>query len=87
MRGTIVENKLEQFRTGVMTDRVHHPLALDDDAHVEVGDENSFAVRQGGNQMGPFRRDNGGHATASQRLAEFFFRRNPGDLFVGQPPG
>src|SRR5271154_1177769 len=41
LRGTIVEHELEKLGTGIVADRVHHPLALDDQTHVEIGDEHA----------------------------------------------
>src|SRR5580658_1275895 len=34
VRGVIVEDEMQEFGTGVMADRIHHPLALDDETHV-----------------------------------------------------
>src|ERR1700733_12618862 len=43
-RGSIVEIEVEEFGAGIVTDRIHHPLALDDEAHVEIGNKNAFAL-------------------------------------------
>ena len=60
-----VEVELQQVRPGVMADRVHHPLALGDQAHVEVGDEQALAARQWRHGVAPFRRDDGGAIAAA----------------------
>jgi hypothetical protein len=70
MRRTVVEDQLEQLGAGVVADRIHHPLALHDEAHVEIGCEDALALGQRRNDMRALRRDDGGHAAAAQRLAK-----------------
>src|SRR5580700_5676393 len=38
-----IEVEADQLRPGVMADRVHHPLALDDQRKVEIGDQQPLA--------------------------------------------
>ena len=84
-RGAVVEQESEKFGAGVVPDRVHHPLALGDQTHVEVGDQQALALRQGWNDVAALWRDNGGEAAAGQCLVQFRVRRDRGLLFVGQP--
>ena len=49
-----------------MADRIHHALALDDQADVEVGDEHALAFGQRRREMAAFGRDDRGHAAAAQ---------------------
>src|SRR5271163_3277502 len=37
VRGTIIENKMKKLGPSIVANRIHHPLALDDEGHVEVG--------------------------------------------------
>ncbi len=78
---------MQQFRAGIMADRIHHPLTLDDQAHVEVGDEDAFALGERRHDMLAFRRDDRGHAAAAQCLLQAGIRGDRGDLFTGQPAG
>ena len=48
---SVVEREREQFRPRVMADLVHHPLALDDQRHVEIGDEDAFAAGERRREM------------------------------------
>ena len=42
--GPVVEHQMHQFGPGIMADTVHHPLALEDEAHVEIGDQDALAL-------------------------------------------
>jgi hypothetical protein len=55
-----------------MADRVHHALALDDQRHVEIGDQDAFAGGERRNDVLAFRRDDGGHAAAANSVARSF---------------
>ena len=70
-----------------MADGIHHPLALGDQAHVEVGDQQALALRQGRNDVAALRRNDRGEAAAGQRLVQFRIGGDGGLLFVGQPAG
>ena len=70
-----------------MADRVHHALALDDEAHVEIGDEDPLALSQGRREMAPLRGNDRRHGAAAQRLLQAFVRRDRGDLLFPQPTG
>ena len=70
-----------------MADRIHHPLALDDQRHVEIGDQDAFARGQRRHDVVAFRRDDRGHAATAQAAARAFLGRNLGDLLFGQPAG
>ena len=83
LRRAIVENETEKLGAGVMADRIHHPLALDDEAEVEVGDEDTFALGQRRHQMGAFRRDDRGHAAAAQPAPKLFINADPGAILTG----
>lgn len=76
---------MQQFRPGIVADRIHHPLALDDQAHVEIGDQDAFAFGQWRNDMLAFRRDDRRHAAAAQCLLQSLIRSDRGDLLVRQP--
>ncbi len=70
-----------------MADRVHHPLALDDEAQVEIGGEDALAFREWRHEMCTLWRDDRGHAAATQRLAQFLVGRDFLDLRLGEPAG
>ena len=70
-----------------MADRVHHALALDDQRHVEVGDQDAFAGGERRNDVLALGRDDGGHAAAADSVARPFLGRNLGDLVFGEPTG
>ncbi len=54
-RRTVVEDELEKLGTGIVADRIHHPLALDDQSHIEIGRENSLALGERRYHVGTFR--------------------------------
>ena len=85
--GAVVEQKLQKFGAGVVADRIHHPLALGDQAHVEIGDEQALALRQGRNDVAALGRNDRGEAAAGQRLVQFRVGGDGGLLLVGQPAG
>ncbi len=87
MCGTIVEHELQQLGPGVVADRVHHALALDDEVEIEIGDQHAFALGQRRHDMGAFGRDDRRHAAAVQRLAQLFVGRDFRDLLFGEPAG
>src|SRR5580704_11660863 len=60
-RRAIIENEMKEFGPGIMADRVHHPLALDDEAEIEIGHQDSLALGQRWHHMGALRRHNRGH--------------------------
>ena len=70
-----------------MADAIHHSLALDDQAHVEVSDENAFALGERGHDMSAFRRDDGRHAAAGERFVEALIVGHPRLLGVAEPAG
>jgi len=70
-----------------VADTVHHALALDDQGHVEVGDQHALAVFQGWHQMAPFRADDRRATAAAQGFLHGWIGVNAVDLFVGQPAG
>lgn len=78
---------MQQLGSGIMADRIHHPLAFDDQAHVEIGDQDAFAFCQRRRDVFAFGRDDRGHAAAAQGLLQAGVRRDGGDLPVGQPAG
>jgi hypothetical protein len=42
----LIELDADEFGARVMADGIHHPLALDDEGKIEVGDENALAFGQ-----------------------------------------
>lgn len=70
-----------------MPDTVHHALAFQDEAHVEISHQNTFAMGQGWRKVLALGRDDGCHAAARQRLAQFFVGRNSGNLLLSKPSG
>ena len=61
---------MKEFGPGIMADRVHHPLALDDEAEIEIGHQDSLTLGQRWHHMGALRRHNRGHAAATQRAPQ-----------------
>src|SRR6218665_1667753 len=55
----VVDGKAQQLGPRVVTDRVHHPFALGDEGHVEIGDDHAFAFAQRLGQQVAFGRDDG----------------------------
>jgi hypothetical protein len=80
-----VHDKMQQFGSGIVADRIHHPLALDDQAHVEIGDQDAFAFGERRHDVFALGRDDRGHAAAAQGLLQPASGRDGGDLLVGQP--
>lgn len=78
----IVDDEMQQFRSRIVANGIHHPLALEDQAHVEIGNQDAFALGDRGGQMFAFGRDDRRHATATQRLLQPFVRRDRPDLLV-----
>ena len=70
-----------------MADGIHHPLALDNQAHVEIGHEYSFALSQRRHYVRTFGRHDRCHAATPQRFSEFLVRRNSCDLLFREPAG
>jgi hypothetical protein len=64
-RRAIIENKMKELGPGIVADRIHHPLALDDEAEIEVGHQDAFALRQRRRHMDAFWRHDRGHAAAA----------------------
>ena len=54
-RRTVVKDELEKFWAGIVADRIHHPLALHDEAHIEIGRENSLTLGERRHHVGAFR--------------------------------
>ena len=69
MRTALIEHEVEELGPSVMADGIHHPLALDDETHVEIGNQNALTIFQRRHQMRTFWRDDRGHAAAAQRAA------------------
>ena len=84
---SIVDDEMQKLRSRVVSDGVHHSLAFQDQAHVEVGDENAFALGDRGCEMLALGRDDGRHAAATERLLQTVIRRDGADLLVRQPAG
>src|ERR1700710_671582 len=61
----VAQHEAEQFGPRVMADAVHHPLALDDQRHVEIGDHQAFAFAARRRQMHALGRDDGGVAAVA----------------------
>ncbi len=40
----IVDDEMQQFGPRIVADGIHHPLALEDQAHVEIGNQDAFAL-------------------------------------------
>ena len=78
---------MQKLRPRIVADRVHHPLSLEDQAHIEVGNENSLAFGDRWCEMFTLRRDDGRHAAAAQRLLQVLLRCDRADLLVRQPAG
>jgi hypothetical protein len=68
-----------------MADGIHHPLALDDQGKIEVGDENAFAFGQRRDEGATLGRDDRCHASPAQALLQGFVRRDRSDLRFGEP--
>lgn len=68
-----------------MANAIHHAFALDDEAHIEIGDENAFPRGQRRNDMRAFRRDDRRHATTAETTPHLFIRRYFCDLLLAQP--
>ena len=83
----VIDMQGEKFRPGIMTDRIHHSLALHDQRHVAIGDEQAFPLRQRRHDMLALRRDDCGVAPAADGHAMGFIRGDTGALLVGQPAG
>lgn len=62
---TVVDQQRQQFGAGVMPNGIHHALTLDDQRHIEIGDQDAFAAGQRRNYMTTFGRDDCGHAAAA----------------------
>ena len=60
-----VDDEVQQFGAGIVADRVHHPLALDDQAHVEIGNQDAFALGDRRGEMLALGGDDGRHAAAA----------------------
>jgi hypothetical protein len=86
-RRPVVQHEREQFWPGVVTDRIHHPLALGDQREVKIGDKDSLAAGKRWYEVIALRRHDRSHAAAAQALAQTFLGRDLGDLFFGQPAG
>src|ERR1700722_14620974 len=81
----LIELDADEFGTRVMADGIHHPLALDDEGKIEVGDENSLALRQRRGEVAAFGRNDRGHASPAQAPLQGFVRRDRGNLRFGEP--
>ena len=77
----------KQLGAGIMPDAVHHPLALDDERHVEVGDDHAFAFMQRRCEMTSLGGDNRRTRAATQRLVHRRIRGDGVQLRVGEPAG
>ena len=86
-RRAIMEHERQQLRPGVVADRIHHALALDDEPEIEIGDQQTFAAGQRWDHVCAFGRDDRRHAPAAQRFAQLFIGRNLGDLLLREPTG
>src|ERR1700712_5075150 len=82
-----VDQQTKQLGPRVVTDRVHHALALDDQTHVEVGHQEALAFAQRLAQMVAFGRDDRRHAAAAQRFLHAHVGADALDLIFGQPAG
>ena len=64
--GAAVEHQVQELGARIVADRVHHSLALEDQAHVEVGQENALALGKGRHDMPALGRDDCRHAAAGE---------------------
>ncbi len=83
----VVPQQRQQLRPRVVADRIHHPLALDDQRHVEIGDKDALARGQRRHDVVAFRRDDRGHAAAANAAPGALVGRDFRDLLLGQPAG
>ena len=72
--GSVVDQEREQFGARIVADGIHHPLALDDQRHVEIGDQDALTRRERLHHMAAIRGDDCGHAAAAQAGAQAFIR-------------
>src|ERR1700722_3228979 len=82
---TLIELDADEFGARVMANGIHHPLALDDEGKIEVGDENTLPLRQWWDEVATLGRDDRGHASPAQAALKGFVRRDRGDLRFGKP--
>jgi hypothetical protein len=54
-RRTVIKDEFEKLGASIVTDRIHHPLALHDESHIEIGGENSLALGERRHHVGAFR--------------------------------
>ena len=60
---------------------IHHAFAFGDEGKVEVSDRHAFTLGNGWAEMGSFGTNNGGMATPTQYVLEFFISGNLPNLF------